>query len=199
MNDDPLWLHLDDLRRARAIARGDEAAFRAFFDQAFPRLFRFAQRHGGDPSLAEEVAQEALVLALEKIPAYRGESSLLTWCFGIARFVLQRRGGQATRLQTFEDELEFEAVLASLRAEDDDDPAQQAARAQAVQRVHAVLDRLPPLYAECLEAKYVLGLSVRELARRQQRSEKSVESTLTRARDAFRDAFLGGLQVEAKP
>ena len=95
-----------------------------------------------------------------------------------------------------EDEAELAAVLASLLPERDDDPGQMLAREQFARCVHEVLDRLPPRYAECLEGKYVLGLSVRELAQRQMRSEKSVESTLSRAREAFREAFTLSIAAE---
>ena len=50
--------------------------------------------------------------------------------------------------------------------------------------------QLPPSYREALEAKYVAGKSVREIAALWQVTEKAVESQLTRARQAFRTAFL---------
>ncbi len=186
----------DDLGRAQAICRGDERAFRAFYDEAFPRLFRFALRHCGDAATAEEITQESLVMALETLSRYRGDASLLTWVFGIARHRLLRRHGAQSRLLRFEDESGLELALAALLPDADAEPAQQLAREQATERVHSVLDRLPPLYAECLEGKYVLGLSVRELGERLGRSEKAIESTLGRARQAFRDAFVAGLAAE---
>jgi DNA-directed RNA polymerase specialized sigma24 family protein len=45
-------------------------------------------------------------------------------------------------------------------------------------------------YRETLEAKYVLGQSVRDIAAALEISEKAVESQLTRARKAFRATFL---------
>jgi RNA polymerase sigma factor (sigma-70 family) len=57
------------------------------------------------------------------------------------------------------------------------------------QRVHAVLDRLPPRYGRALEWKYLEELSVKEIARRLEVGPKAAESLLTRARLAFRDAM----------
>jgi RNA polymerase sigma-70 factor (ECF subfamily) len=189
--------HQADLARARAIGRGDEGAFRAFYEEAFPRLFRFVSRHSGDAGLAEELTQEALVIALQSMRNYRGESSLLSWLFGIARHRLLRRNAADARLLRFEDDAALHAVIDALRPDDNAEPSLRLAGEQAAQRVHSVLDRLSPLHAECLEGKYVLGLSVRELAERLGRSEKAVESTLGRARLAFRDAFLAGSEAEA--
>ncbi|MFO0028651.1 MAG: RNA polymerase sigma factor [Pseudomonadota bacterium] len=184
--------HDDDLARASAILRGDGAAFTEFYRQAFPRLYRYAVRHCGDAALAEEVTQQSLVTALEKLDGYRGESSLLTWLFTIERRQLERRGALDARVLTVEDDVTLNAALAAIAPDQDADaaPARIAARSAMTRRVPSALDRLPPLYAECLEAKYVLGLSVREMAERQRRSEKAIESTLGRAREAFRDVFL---------
>ena len=56
--------------------------------------------------------------------------------------------------------------------------------------VNATMSQLPPQYGRALEAKYVLGRSVREIARAWKVSEKAVESQLSRARTAFRTVFL---------
>ena len=109
-------------------------------DEAFPRVFRFVLRHSGDARLAEELTQDALITALERMPSYRGESALTSWVLGIARHLLTRRHSVDARLLRFEDEVEIETLLASLVALDG--PEQQLAREQLVLRVHGVLDRL---------------------------------------------------------
>jgi RNA polymerase sigma-70 factor (ECF subfamily) len=55
--------------------------------------------------------------------------------------------------------------------------------------VNATMSQLPPHYRAALEAKYVEGLSVRDIARALGLSEKAAESQLGRAREAFRAAF----------
>ena len=52
-----------------------------------------------------------------------------------------------------------------------------------------LLDGLPARYGDALEWKYVEGLPVVEIAARLAVSPKAAESLLTRAREAFRDAF----------
>ena len=67
--------------------------------------------------------------------------------------------------------------------------------------VNATMSQLPSHYREALEAKYVAGRSVRDLAAAWRMSEKAVESQLTRARKAFRAtfvAFAGNLGVESR-
>jgi len=55
--------------------------------------------------------------------------------------------------------------------------------------VGTALSGLPEGYAELLIMKYVQNLSVRDIAVNLNRTEKAVESQLTRARLAFRESF----------
>ena len=55
--------------------------------------------------------------------------------------------------------------------------------------VNAAMSQLPPHYREALEAKYVRGSSVRDIATALGLSEKAAESQLTRAREAFKATF----------
>jgi RNA polymerase sigma factor (sigma-70 family) len=63
-------------------------------------------------------------------------------------------------------------------------------REETRELVNTTMSQLPPHYREALEAKYVGGRSVRDLAALWSISEKAVESLLSRARQAFRATFL---------
>jgi RNA polymerase sigma factor (sigma-70 family) len=71
----------------------------------------------------------------------------------------------------------------------DTDPERRVARAEVVGLVHAALDRLPPHYAQALEWKYLEGATMKEISARIDSTPKAVESLLTRARNAYRDAL----------
>ena len=60
---------------------------------------------------------------------------------------------------------------------------------QIVRLVRVVLDYLPRRYGEVLEWKYIEGHSVKEIAGFLGVAPKAAESTLTRARNAFKDGF----------
>jgi RNA polymerase sigma-70 factor (ECF subfamily) len=70
--------------------------------------------------------------------------------------------------------------------------ADEAQRNEVSILVHATLDGLRDGYGDVLEWKYVLGLSVDEIAARLGVSPKAAESLLTRARQAFREAYPAG-------
>ena len=67
---------------------------------------------------------------------------------------------------------------------------QASTHAQVRETIRTALDYLPAPYADVLEWKYVLELSVADIAARLGRSTKATESLLTRARDAFRETFV---------
>ena len=194
-----------DWSLSRRILSGDEQAFRALFDQVFPRLYRFAlARLGGDGEQAREVVQLTVCRAFERLDSYRGECSLYGWFCQICRNAIADAGRHRVRELgpwTHGDET-IEELLESLSGPVADEPEQRVWQAQLVGFVHNALDSLPVTYSDVLEWKYLDGLSVKEIAARLEVGPKAAESLLTRARRAFRDAvrMLGGaMDVLARP
>jgi RNA polymerase sigma-70 factor (ECF subfamily) len=177
------------------VLSGDRGAFDELFHQYFDRLYRFALvrlRH--DRDTAEDVVQQTLCKAMDKLATYRGEAALFTWLCQICRNVIadtwrsHERTGQ--RHVPFEDSDEIRSALESLSSVAvDNDPQRAALHADLERLVQVILDHLPGHYGDVLEWKYVQGLSVGEIAARLHVGPKAAESLLTRARDAFRDGF----------
>jgi len=180
----------DLVRRLRA---GEEAAFDAFFAAYFPGLYRFAlARTREDANAAEEVVQAALCAAVRRLETWRGEASLFTWLCTICRHEIagyyrrNRLVPPAVRLP--EDLADVRAALESLAAAEGD-PEESLRRKELMRLVRVALDHLPHRYGDALEWKYLDGLGVPEIGARLGIGTKAAESVLTRARDAFRDAF----------
>jgi RNA polymerase sigma-70 factor (ECF subfamily) len=174
--------------------RGDEAAFSEFFEANFGALFRFAlPRVNGDTHVAEEVVQAALCRAVRKLATFRGEAALLTWLCTFCRHEIsahfEKEGKRPPMMELVDDVPEVRAALDSLSAAAQPEAALR--RSETARLVQLVLDRLPGRYGDALEWKYIDGLSVAEIAERLGIGAKAAESMLTRARDAFRDAFTG--------
>ena len=183
-----------DQKLVSRLLRGDARAFDEFFNEFYPKLYRFARRRlPDDASAAEDVAQAALCRALESLHTFRGEAALMTWLCTLCRREMSARW-QATRRQAYvpalaEDDPEIRAALESLLSAESADPALLAGREQVRETICAALDYLPAPYADILEWKYVRDMSVAEIAQRLGRSAKATESLLTRAREAFRETF----------
>jgi RNA polymerase sigma factor (sigma-70 family) len=91
--------------------------------------------------------------------------------------------------QLVEDSPGVRAALESLGGVSADGPHEQLRRQELARLVRVTLDYLPDRYGDALEWKYIQELSVREIAARLRIGPKAAESLLTRARQAFRDAF----------
>jgi RNA polymerase sigma-70 factor (ECF subfamily) len=63
---------------ARAQA-GDRAAFGALVREHGDEVYTLARRLVGDPHLAADIAQEALIRAWKALPNFRGDAALSTW------------------------------------------------------------------------------------------------------------------------
>jgi RNA polymerase sigma-70 factor (ECF subfamily) len=182
--------------RRRALA-GDSAAVTTLAETALQPLYAFClYRVGRNCHLCEEVVQETLLRALRDLDHYepaRAGGNILPWLTGLARNEIQRvlaRERAAASLQNLWDRMDQE--LLSLFAALDSEPLGEDVllREETRELVNATMSQLPSHYREALEAKYLLGKSVRDLARLWRTTEKAVESQLTRARKAFRATFL---------
>ena len=187
--------HPQDLQLARRLVAGDEQEFARFFDEYYPRVFRFAlARLRRDTDAADEMAQQTLCRALRKLHLYRGEASLFTWLCQICRHEIHNhvelRARDAARYVSIDDDPAIRAALESLPADAHGDPARVASRADVLGLVQVVLDYLPAGYGNALEWKYVEGLEVAEIAARLQVTPLAAESLLARARRAFREGWL---------
>jgi RNA polymerase sigma-70 factor (ECF subfamily) len=184
----------DDKHLAERMRSGDQRAFDEFFHGYFDRLYRFALvRLNHDADAAEDVVQQTLCRAVEKITLYRGESALFTWLCKICRNMIvdSFRATDRPRGQVipFEETDEIRLALESLSAMQDEDPEQSAINLQLTRLVRVVLDYLPRRYGQVLEWKYIEGHSVKDIAEFLGIGPKAAESTLTRARNAFKEGF----------
>ena len=173
--------------------RGEERAFNEFFEEFFPRLYRFAlPRVGGDVDAAQEVVQGTMVKAMQKLDTYRGEAALLTWVCQICRHqaadFIRASKRRTDRVVLIEDTPGVRAALDAISAPAEESPAAQYRGEELRRLIQSIVDRLPARYGDALEWKYVEGLSVEEIAARLEVGQTAAQSLLARARLAFREA-----------
>jgi RNA polymerase sigma-70 factor (ECF subfamily) len=164
----------------RDVLAGDERAWRAWYDESFAGLYAYARwRCGGLRDRADEVVQEAWLTAVRRVRDFDpARGSFAGWLRGIAANLLRNRSRRDARRRP----------AGPLAGEPAADPG-GGARERA-ERVAEALSALPPRYEAVLRAKYLDGQSVAAIAAAAGETAKAVESLLTRARQAFRDAYL---------
>lgn len=182
--------------RQRAL-RGDAEAVCLLAEAVLQPLYAFClYRVGGDTHRCEEVVQETLVRALRDLERYdpaRCGDNIFPWLTGLARNEIGRvlaRDRRSISLEAMWARIDGELLPLYQRLEAEPLEEELLRREETCQLVDMTLAQLPPRYREALEAKYVRGVSVRDLAVLWRSTEKAVESQLSRARKAFRATFL---------
>lgn len=186
-----------DLSWQRLAIAGDAQAIAALGRHMLRPVYQFCfYRVGGDHHLCEDAVQETMLRAIRKLRKYepnRAGNNIFPWLTGLARNEIRRLLTQKIPGQSLDDlwarmDRDLLAIYARLEQDPFDDDVIQQRETQMM--VNATMAQLPLTYRETLEAKYVDGASVRDIAVRLSLSEKAIESRLSRARVAFRETFL---------
>jgi RNA polymerase sigma-70 factor (ECF subfamily) len=183
-----------DLKLTKSIIKGDEQAFNQFFDDYHPRLFRFIMsRIDHDYDLANDMAQDTLCKALDKIADYRGEAALFTWMCQISRSLIHAHYVKQKRREKIvapiADTPEMQSILENISVDDEQQPERMTMNSQLKQILEEVLDHLPTDYGNVLTWKYIDELSVIEIAEQMATTQIAVQSVLARARKSFQQVI----------
>jgi len=147
----------DDRELLGQVAHGSQPALEALYRRHEHRLFRYLTGLlGTDTSRAGEVTCETFYEVWQQAGRFRGDSTVATWIFGIARHkaltVLRR-----TR------RTEGEEALAHTAA-DVEDPLERLSGEQAATRVRQALEALSPDHREVLELACYQDFSYPQIA-----------------------------------
>lgn len=153
---------------------GSEQAWCQLFERHFDAVYRFCVAlAGGRNDLAEEVTQQVFVVAARRIHRFDpSRAAFRAWLLGIARnrhMAIQTSEQRRKRREESSANGSYEAVT----------------RGDPDLRVHEALAQLPSHYRVVLEAKYLRGLSMKEIAAGNGASIEAIESLLRRARAGF--------------
>lgn len=178
---------LEDQLRVQQILSGGQEHFDALYDAYFPRVYRFALKRLGDPGEAEDITQEVFMTLLKALPSYRGQSSLLSWVFGITRNKVNRRFRKyRPRLNSIDEE-----GLADLAAEEPGAEASLEARRLLECCQKAIQKELTETQRRIFELKHFKHQSIRSIAKSLGKSEDAIKANLYRMRRALSDATPG--------
>ena len=176
-------------RLIAAARNGDREALDALLRRLEPRVFRFGMKMCRDPEDARDVSQETLFAAARTLGGFRGDASLSTWLYAIARsFCIKAR-----RRSAFAPELvSLESAAPEARAAADGAPGPDRALAEREGRA-ALADAiasLAPAYRAVLLLRDVEGLPATAVADATGLSVAAVKSRLHRARAAVRERLV---------
>ncbi|HEY1719071.1 MAG TPA: RNA polymerase sigma factor [Verrucomicrobiae bacterium] len=182
---------LDVAALTRAMSKGDEMAYRTFYDAYFDRLLRYLLVvTGGNEESAREVLQLTLVRVVRHAKIFDAEEKFWSWLTVLARSALADETRKRRRYFAFLEKFTLHADIESAVWND----------GEVNGKLRALLERnlksLPSDEQKLVGQKYFARQSVREIADEQQTTEKAVESKLSRVRKKLKDAVLAELNKE---
>jgi len=162
------------VERAR---HGDQEAFTELARLAAPAALAAARRVTGDPALAEDAAQEALIRGFRALAGYRHQTSFAAWM----RVIALRAAIDLVRRRRAEVPL----------TENSRPNVSEEKRHLDANLLKEALAALAPLDKELILAREVEGESDREIARRFDMTITGVRVRIHRARRKLRARFAG--------
>jgi RNA polymerase sigma-70 factor (ECF subfamily) len=180
-------------RRLVAAARaGDPRALGRLLKLLAGPIYRFGRGFCGDRHDAEDVAQVVLMALARTVRSYRGEASLTTWAYTVARNACKRhrrpRAGAPRQMTSLDDAGPAGRGAMSL-ADPRQDPHRSLERTELARALERAIAALPPAQRDVLLLRDVEGLPASEVGRTLGLSERAVKSRLHRARVALRDSL----------
>lgn len=190
---------------SRALAR-DRDAFRTIMKRNNQRLYRIARAVVRDDAEAEDVVQEAYLLAFSHLDAFRGASRLSTWLSRITMNealgrLRKKRRAEGNGLGPMAAAAEAEIIPFPLNVEGGN-PERAMAQRQILRLVEQATENLPEAFRTVFIARVIEGMSVEETAELLGVRPQTVKTRLHRARALVRkelDAKIGPVLLDAFP
>ncbi|HJX63085.1 MAG TPA: RNA polymerase sigma factor [Polyangia bacterium] len=183
-----------------AARKGDRAALGDLLERQQQRVFAFGMKMCGDAEDAREVAQDTLLSMVRSVRDFRGEASLSTWLYTVARsFCIKKRRRSKGAPAQHEP---LDAAAHEQASAPAPSPEQTLLGRETRDAVAAALDQLEPEAREVVILRDIEGLTALEVAKVTGLSVAAVKSRLHRARQSLRtqlSAVVGGSEVPARP
>jgi len=176
-----------------ALAReGREAAYRELIRRYERPVFSLILRMVRDRQLAEDLAQETFIKALNAINSYRPEYKFSSWIFKIANNAaidhLRRREVDTLSLDgapnaTSQEDIEATALQVGDKGET---PLAELEARELGTAIERAIGRLRPEYRSCILLRHVEGLAYEEIAQLLDLPLGTVKTYIHRARHELR-------------
>jgi RNA polymerase sigma-70 factor (ECF subfamily) len=167
-----------EISAVKGAQRSDQEAWRNLFEWHFEPVYKYCLNlASGRKDMAEEITQQVFLTAARRIGRFKQrKGTFRAWLLGIAKKRWMKTQSRELRQKWYERQF-----------------LQRASERKKVDTpqlfVYEVFARLPVHYRSVLEAKYLKGLTVNQIAQANHSTPKAIESLLVRARDNFANVY----------
>lgn len=168
------------------LKKGDEAAFDEVVQGTQKLVFNAALNVVQHKADAEDITQEVYLKLFEKIPGFKGDSTLSTWLYRITirqaldhekRKKRRRHGGGLQRIWMKD---------VADQIEEPDNPGLTLQQKEQAAYLYAAIKTLPEPQRIAFTLQQLEGLKVSEVGEIMKRTEAGIESLLVRAKNNLR-------------
>lgn len=170
----------ENFKLFESIRRGEESAFKKFYEKSQPALFSFLLSKGLDRSTAEDLIQQAYLIIWEKRSEIDPARSLRSYLFTTA---------YNRMLNYFRDQKDTEPGYAYKLRSDDINPEENAIQTEAIRMMHAILSEMPEKRRSVFEFCYLQGFTHKETAEAMGVSVKTIENHMALALKDLREGL----------
>jgi len=167
-----------EIKAIKGAQTGNEDAWRSLFEWHFESVYKYClSLAAGRQEMADEIAQQVFTTAARRIGRFKQrQGTFRAWLLGIARNRSMKLQSKELRHREYKKKL-----------------LKKTSGSEKVNSghllVHKVLAELPVRYRSVLEAKYLRGQTVKQIAEANSSTPKAAESLLARARDKFEEIY----------
>jgi RNA polymerase sigma-70 factor (ECF subfamily) len=169
--------------------RGDEVAWRGFYDLQAPRVAGYVRGIVGDHPDLDDIVQKVFVEVFSSIARYRGESKLSTWLYGVASNVTSKHLRTETRWRRRRDALSDHVRACSSPAAPD--PGSEAEARVLAEAIDGVLEAMDVDHRMVWVMREMEGLSTEEVGTALGIPAGTVRSRLFNARKRMLETLRG--------
>lgn len=188
---------LTDAELVQGLLAADDACFNVLYERYFNRVYAYSYRRLRSHADAEEVTQETFVTVFRSISNFRGQSTLLSWIFGVARNLsnnsLRRFQGQREKFESVSPD--HFAPNASIGNASPDDELNMR---RYVDAIRSEMEELPTWQRRIFEMRHLENMSISEISAQTQRSSDAVRSSLYRMKRMIFDAVDFGAEASLR-
>lgn len=182
----------DDALQVAAARGGDRKAFGALVERHQVLVYRFLLRRCRTAEDAQDLAQDAFIIAWSRLPTFDNRSRFSTWLLGIALNLARDRAGKASTRSEVELDEDLERSVPDPSA----GPDVQRERKRALGALQQAIERLSPDLRTTLELVAFEDMAYDDVAVLLDVPAGTVKSRVNRARSLLR-AAVGERVLEA--
>ena len=169
----PSVASLADAELVAGIRQGDQAQFNELYRRYFQRVYNFTFLRVRNHADAEEIVQETFTAVFRSIEAFRGQSSLLSWIYGIAKNTVNNHLRRAKNRDSWLEKAEPELLRPSPGIESCS-PEEHLSLRRYAEAIHRRLDSTGDWQVEVFVLRHVDNLSISEISARTSRSSDAI-------------------------